>query len=83
MISVVKSIGGFTIQENVSDMTTHLVSGDPRRTINLLLAIARGCWVVHKEWVGFCDFISSPGLWPMWAYVVAMGRAVSGVRCPV
>ena len=30
-----------------------------------------------------CLAFSSPGLWLMWAYVMALGRAVCGVRCAV
>jgi microcephalin len=49
--SVVKKLGGFIIEANVSDKTTHVVTQGPKRTINLLKGIARGCWIVLQEWV--------------------------------
>ena len=38
--------------DEVDDTTTHVVCGGKRRTLNILYAIARGCWVVSQEWVG-------------------------------
>ena len=37
--------------EAVTPHTSHVVCGEPRRTLNLLLGIARGCWVVDVSWV--------------------------------
>lgn len=51
VISVVKKLKGFTITDHVNDSTTHVVCGGPRRTLNILHAITRGCWVLRKEWV--------------------------------
>ena len=51
VISVVKKLKGFTITDHVNDSTTHVVCGGPRRTLNILHAITRGCWIVRKEWV--------------------------------
>ncbi|CAL1529533.1 unnamed protein product, partial [Lymnaea stagnalis] len=49
--SVVKKLGIFQLTNNVDSTTTHVVCGEPRRTLNVLQAIARGCWVLKKEWV--------------------------------
>jgi microcephalin len=49
--SVVKKLGGFIIEANVSEKTTHVVTQGPRSTVNLLKGIARGCWIVLQEWV--------------------------------
>lgn len=49
--SVVKSLGGFNIDNKVGPLTTHVVSGGPRRTLNMLFAIARGLWVLRHDWV--------------------------------
>jgi len=49
--SVVERLGGFIIEANVSERTTHVVTQGPRRTLNLLKGIARGCWIVLQEWV--------------------------------
>jgi methyl coenzyme M reductase subunit C-like uncharacterized protein (methanogenesis marker protein 7) len=34
--SVVEKLGGFVIEANVSEKTTHVVTQGPRRTVNLL-----------------------------------------------
>lgn len=48
---LIERMGGFVFKANVVSDTTHLVSGETRRTVNLLKAIARGCWIVKKQWV--------------------------------
>lgn len=49
---VVETLGGFSLVDSVCESTTHVVTGSPRRTLNVLLGIARGCWVLSFEWVG-------------------------------
>ncbi|CAH1772307.1 unnamed protein product [Owenia fusiformis] len=49
--SVVKKLGVFHITDAVGPGTSHVVCGGPRRTLNVLKGIARGCWLVSKEWV--------------------------------
>ncbi|GFR94961.1 microcephalin-like [Elysia marginata] len=49
--SVLKKLGVFHLTNTVEWSSTHIVCGEPRRTLNLLKAIARGCWVLSKEWV--------------------------------
>jgi microcephalin len=49
--AVVDKLGGFIIEARVSERTTHVVTKGPRRTVNLLKGIARGCWIVQQEWV--------------------------------
>lgn len=39
------------ISSTVQDETTHVVCGAPRRTLNVLKAIAHGAWLLSKEWV--------------------------------
>uniref|UniRef100_A0A4W4F3W3 BRCT domain-containing protein n=2 Tax=Electrophorus electricus TaxID=8005 RepID=A0A4W4F3W3_ELEEL len=51
---VVNSLGGFTVVDTVCESTTHVVSGSPRRTLNILLGIARGCWILSFEWILWC-----------------------------
>ncbi|CAH1253673.1 MCPH1 [Branchiostoma lanceolatum] len=51
LISVVKELEGFHIERDVTERTTHVVSGSNRRTLNVLSAVARGCWLVSLEWV--------------------------------
>jgi hypothetical protein len=51
VISVVKKLGRFAISDNVTDSTTHLICGGPRRTLNVLYGIMKGVWIVHKHWV--------------------------------
>ncbi|KAK2141570.1 hypothetical protein LSH36_1076g00034, partial [Paralvinella palmiformis] len=49
--SVVKKLGAFSIEARVSPKTTHLVCGNNRRTLNVLLGISTGCWLLSLEWV--------------------------------
>ncbi|XP_029841010.3 microcephalin [Ixodes scapularis] len=49
--SVVLALGGFRVEAEVTPGTTHLVVGGAVRTLNLLLAMARGCWVLSTDWV--------------------------------
>ncbi|XP_068614768.1 microcephalin-like [Brachionichthys hirsutus] len=51
---VVKALGRFSIVDRVSESTTHVVSGGERRTLNILLGIARGCWILSFEWILWC-----------------------------
>ncbi|KAM3862948.1 microcephalin [Diretmus argenteus] len=51
---VVRALGGFSIVDRVCDSTTHVVSGGHYRTLNILLGIARGCWVLSFEWILWC-----------------------------
>lgn len=57
---IVKKIGGFEVENEVSEKTTHLVAGEPKRTINMLKALAMGCWILKKKWL-FCSLES--GKW--------------------
>ncbi|KAF7710923.1 microcephalin [Silurus meridionalis] len=54
VLQVVNSLGGFTVVDMVCESTTHVVSGSPRRTLNILLGIARGCWILSFEWILWC-----------------------------
>ncbi|KAM9562597.1 microcephalin isoform 13-T14 [Guaruba guarouba] len=51
VIQVVDKLGGFLFSDDVCETTSHVVTGSPRRTLNVLLGIARGCWIVSYEWV--------------------------------
>ncbi|KAG8000064.1 Microcephalin, partial [Nibea albiflora] len=51
---VVKTLGGFAVVDRVCESTTHVVSGGQRRTLNILLGIARGCWILSFEWILWC-----------------------------
>lgn len=52
---VINKLGNYVISKNVTASTTHIVSPEPRRTLNLLKGIVRGCWIVNLDWV--CIFI--------------------------
>ncbi|KAM7385680.1 hypothetical protein PAMP_001746 [Pampus punctatissimus] len=54
VIQVVETLGGFSIVDRVCESTTHVVSGGHRRTLNILLGIARGCWILSFEWILWC-----------------------------
>ena len=57
MISVVKKLGGFVITDNVNETTTHVICGESRRTLNVLYGLARGIWLLSKEWVSVVIFL--------------------------
>ncbi|KAK3915929.1 Microcephalin [Frankliniella fusca] len=47
----IRILGGWKMEQNVSSQTTHVICGDDRRTVNLLLGIAQGCWILPYSWV--------------------------------
>uniref|UniRef100_A0A182ISB6 Microcephalin n=1 Tax=Anopheles atroparvus TaxID=41427 RepID=A0A182ISB6_ANOAO len=47
----IEKLDGFIIEPDVTDNTTHLVTLEPRRTINLLRALVRGLWIVRYDWI--------------------------------
>ncbi|XP_068534518.1 microcephalin isoform X2 [Anas acuta] len=51
VIQVVNKLGDFLFSDVVCETTSHVVTGSPRRTLNVMLGIARGCWIVSYEWV--------------------------------
>ncbi|XP_023581345.1 microcephalin isoform X2 [Trichechus manatus latirostris] len=51
VIQVVNKLKGFSFSREVCETTTHVVTGKPLRTLNVLLGIARGCWILSYEWV--------------------------------
>ncbi|XP_069829545.1 microcephalin isoform X2 [Dendropsophus ebraccatus] len=51
VIQVVKKFGGFLFSDEVCETTTHVIAGSPRRTLNVILGISRGCWILSYDWV--------------------------------
>ncbi|XP_071965258.1 microcephalin-like [Antedon mediterranea] len=51
VISIIRKLGDFEIVDTVCESTTHVILGRERRTLNVLAAIARGCWLLSLEWV--------------------------------
>ncbi|XP_045391601.1 microcephalin isoform X3 [Lemur catta] len=51
VIQVLNKFQGFSLAREVCETTTHVLCGEPIRTLNVLLGIARGCWVLSYEWV--------------------------------
>ncbi|XP_017897464.1 PREDICTED: microcephalin isoform X3 [Capra hircus] len=51
VIQVVNKLKGFSLAREVCGSTTHVLAGKPRRTLSVLLGIARGCWILSFEWV--------------------------------
>lgn len=48
---VLAKLQGFSVAQDVTDRTTHVLAGAPLRTLSVLLGLARGCWVLSWEWV--------------------------------
>ncbi|NXR51732.1 MCPH1 protein, partial [Hippolais icterina] len=51
VIQVVNKLGDFLFSNEVCETTSHVVTGSTRRTLNVMLGIAHGCWIVSYEWV--------------------------------
>ncbi|XP_064382263.1 microcephalin-like isoform X2 [Halichondria panicea] len=49
--SIMERLGQFHCVKTVCESTSHVVCGSPRRTVNVLSAILRGCWIVSLDWV--------------------------------
>ncbi|KAB0373407.1 hypothetical protein FD755_015066 [Muntiacus reevesi] len=50
VIQVVNRLKGFSVAREVCGSTTHVLAGRPRRTLSVLLGMARGCWILSFEW---------------------------------
>lgn len=48
----ITKLGNFEFAETVTGRTTHLITSEPRRTINLLRGLIRGLWILEFEWIG-------------------------------
>ncbi|KAH8259142.1 hypothetical protein KR038_006571 [Drosophila bunnanda] len=46
-----RKLRGMRLDPTVTLRTTHLVSLEPRRTLNLLRGLMRGVWIVNYQWV--------------------------------
>ncbi|XP_014093561.2 microcephalin isoform X1 [Bactrocera oleae] len=51
MREAIAELGGLQLNHCVNDDTTHLVSYEPRRTLNLLRGLIRGLWILDYKWV--------------------------------
>ncbi|NXD22512.1 MCPH1 protein, partial [Spelaeornis formosus] len=51
VIQIVNKLGDFLFSNEVCETTSHVVLESPHRTLNVMLGIARGCWIVSYEWV--------------------------------
>ncbi|EDW01520.1 GH20404 [Drosophila grimshawi] len=47
----IRKLRGVRLDPTVTKRTTHLVSLEPRRTLNLLRGLIRGVWIVSYEWI--------------------------------
>uniref|UniRef100_V5IHT7 Putative microcephalin n=1 Tax=Ixodes ricinus TaxID=34613 RepID=V5IHT7_IXORI len=48
---IVSKLGRFQVEDDVTERTTHVICGEKLRTLNLLFAMARGCWILPTKWV--------------------------------
>ncbi|XP_052018755.1 microcephalin isoform X2 [Apodemus sylvaticus] len=51
IMQVVSTLKGFSFVHEVCETTTHVLVGKSVRTLNVLMGIARGCWILSYEWV--------------------------------
>ncbi|XP_053966804.1 uncharacterized protein LOC128868574 [Anastrepha ludens] len=47
----IATLGGLQLNHCVNDDTTHVISYEPRRTLNLLRGLIRGLWILDYKWV--------------------------------
>ncbi|XP_022222732.2 uncharacterized protein LOC111074311 [Drosophila obscura] len=47
----IRRLRGMRLDPTVTNRTTHLVSLEPRRTLNLLRGLMRGVWIVDYDWI--------------------------------
>uniref|UniRef100_A0A0A1WTP1 Microcephalin n=1 Tax=Zeugodacus cucurbitae TaxID=28588 RepID=A0A0A1WTP1_ZEUCU len=47
----IDTLGGLQLNHCVNDDTTHVVSYEPRRTLNLLRGLIRGLWILDYKWI--------------------------------
>ncbi|KAH8371690.1 hypothetical protein KR093_008515 [Drosophila rubida] len=47
----IRKLRGMRLDPTVTKNTTHLVSLEPRRTLNLLRGLMRGVWIVSYKWI--------------------------------
>ena len=45
---LVKQYGVFTVSSTVDHHTSHVISGQGKRTLNLLKGLLQGCWIISK-----------------------------------
>lgn len=58
----VDEMKGFKIIDVVNDTTTHVVCGDPRRTLNVMRGVVRGVKIISLNWVSYSFiFVISKG----------------------
>ena len=51
VISTIRQLSGYVVIDSVNSTTTHVICGEQRRTLNVLYAIAYGCWLMPLQWV--------------------------------
>ena len=51
---LVKKYGSLTWASSVDASTSHVVSGEGKRTLNLLQGLLQGCWIVSKVIIELC-----------------------------
>lgn len=49
-----ENLDGWKMEGKVTSRTTHVVNSGPKRTINMLKGMVRGCWLVDQKWVRYC-----------------------------
>lgn len=47
----IRELGRCTLAEQIDENTTHVVSGENRRTVKVLTGISRGLWIISLDWV--------------------------------
>ncbi|KAK3929107.1 Microcephalin [Frankliniella fusca] len=46
-----ESLCGWRLENKVTSRTTHVINSGPKRTLNMLKGMVRGCWLVDQKWM--------------------------------
>ena len=65
IIQVVSTLKGFSFAPEVCETTTHVLVGKSARTLNVLMGIDRGCWILSYEWVSLVVVVCFKMRWSL------------------
>ncbi|KAL7310738.1 hypothetical protein PS15m_010202 [Mucor circinelloides] len=52
---IIKKLGKYELATEVTEATSHVLAGAPRRTKSVTLGFLRGAWILNPEWLIHCE----------------------------
>lgn len=46
-----EALSRWKLEDKVTSRTTHVINSGPKRTLNMIKGMARGCWLVDQKWM--------------------------------